>query len=304
MSETAEIDVNRGREIAPLLIRLFGSIGIHGKSDRPEDAVPSGIVKGSTAHLMFITLTIAIGYQRDASSLWESARSTYLDSETRYLFDSRSVSAASLSDIRRDLKKHGLSKKTRNDAYIWKTNAKSFYRKWAGDPCRLLESCGWDCLTVLARLEQDHHQFGEASKADYPYLRDPMTGSLWLRMLRDDAGLSRLKNLDRVALPVDIHIARATLTTGVVRGRFKGNLTDLFGHIRETWFESVRGLTVRGRPMVATDLNECLWNLSKHGCSKRHKAGSLCPVSDNCAVREFCVSGVVSIENGNVELDT
>ncbi len=302
--EPLVIDVERGRELALLLIRSYGSIGIHGRSEVPEETHPSGIIRGSTAHLVFITLTITISYQRNASSLWQSAYSTYLDPETRYLFDPRSVSAASLSDIRRDLKKHGLSKKTRNDAYIWKTNAKSFWRKWAGDPSGLLESCGWDCLSVLQRLEQDHHLFGETSKADYPYLRDPMTGPLWLRMLRDDAGLSRLKNLDRVALPVDTHIARATLTTGVVRGRFKGNLTDLFHHIREVWFESVRGLTIRGRPMVAIDLNECLRNLSKQGCSKRDKAGSLCPVSDNCAIREFCVSGVVSMGNGNVELDT
>ncbi len=303
MAEGVTIDVIRGRSIASLLLQLFDSTGIHGRTDMPHEVAPEGVGKGSREHLMFITLTVSLAYQRDAPSLWQSARSTYLDPETRYLFDLRSVAEASLSEIRIDLKKHGLSKKPKDDAYIWRTNAVSFHKKWAGDPGSFLERCGWDCPTALHRLEQDRHHYGGTSKANYPSLRDPRIGALWLRVLVDGAGLSQLGNLDRVAVPVDTHIARATLTTGVVRGRFKGSLVELCDHVREAWFASVKGLTYRGRPVVAIDVGECLWNLSKHGCSKRHGAASSCYVSDTCEARDFCIGGKILIVNGHVETD-
>jgi hypothetical protein len=303
MPQGVTIDVIRGRSVASLLMQLFDTMGVHGRTDMPQDAEPAGIARGSREHLVFITLAVSLAYQRDAQSLWESARYTYLDPQTRYLFDLQSVTEATLSEIRRDLKKHGLSKKSKNDAYIWKTNAVSFHRKWADDPRKLLERCNWDCSAVLHRL-QDRHPFGGTEKADYPSLKEPRIGALWLRMLADNAGLSRLRNLDKVSVPADSHVARATLATGVVRGRFKGDLRELVDRIREAWFGGVKGLTYRGRPMVAIDVGECLWNLSKHGCSHRRGPTSLCHVSETCQVREFCIGERILIDNGHVEMDT
>lgn len=304
MSEGVLIDLERGRLVASLLGRLFSSTGIHGRTDAPEDAAPAGLERGSREHLLFITLAVLLADQRDAPLLWQSARSTYLDPGTRYLFDLRSVGEASLSEIRRDLKKHGLSRSAKNDAYIWKTNAVSFTKKFAGDPRRLLERCDWDCPTVLHHLHHDRHGRYGTSRVDHPSLHDLRVASLWLKMLTDSAGLSRLRNADKVAVPVDSHIARATLVTGVVRGRFKGNLTGLFDHIREAWFGSVKGLTYRGRQMTAMDVGECLWNLSKQGCVKRHGTTAFCPVLDLCEARRFCVGGRIVIQNGHVEIDT
>jgi len=44
-----------------------------------------------------------------------------------------------------------------------------------------------------------------------------------LRMLRDNVGIKKLKNLDKVPIPVGIQVARATLAIGVVRGKFNGS---------------------------------------------------------------------------------
>ena len=40
----------------------------------PEDTLPDGAGKGSREHLLFITLTAAVDYQRDAHQLWEASR--------------------------------------------------------------------------------------------------------------------------------------------------------------------------------------------------------------------------------------
>ena len=123
-------------------------------------------------------------------------------------------------------------------------------------------------------------------------------------MLRDNFGISSLSNLNKVPIPVDIHVARATLATGVVKGNFKGDLDKLFKSVREAWFESVRDLKIKDRPMIALDMDEPLWHLSKDGCTNRNKTKKDCPVCEECEVNEFCIDGKINIKEKNIELET
>jgi len=115
-------------------------------------------------------------------------------------------------------------------AYGWRY----FYKKWQGDPRNFLVSCNWDAPLILARLKADSHIRNGKRVPDFPFLRGDKIGPLWLRMLRDNAGLIQIenmneipnsigiRNLDKVPIPVDIHVARATLALGVVRGQYNG----------------------------------------------------------------------------------
>lgn len=76
------IDSTKGRAVADLLYRLFSSTGIRGSTEMPEDIIPAGVDKGSLEHLLFVTLTVAIDYQRDAPQLWEASRESFTDPET------------------------------------------------------------------------------------------------------------------------------------------------------------------------------------------------------------------------------
>jgi len=139
---------------------------------------------------------------------------------------------------------------------------------------------------------------------DHPYLRGPKIGPLWLRMLRDNVKIREVTNLDKVPIPVDIHIARATLCLGIVRGRYNGPLAPLYEHVRAAWRESVMGLALKERGMIALDVDEPLWNLSKYGCSRRDKDYGRCPVRESCEAKDLCVPGKVSINGTSVELYT
>jgi len=298
------IDSERGKKVAELLYNLFSTVGIHGRNDMPEDIMPKSVVRGSLEHILFITLTVSIDYQRDAPALWNASRKTFEDPETRYLFDPKALHETSPRKIIKDMQKYRLSKKPQKDAYIWRTVGVTFYKKWSGDPINFLQRCNWDAPTILKQLKKDDHLYNGRWVPDYPYLRGDKIGPLWLRMLRDNVGITKLKNLDKVPIPVDIHVARATLTTGVVRGQFKGNLNDLFKHIRKAWFESVKGLNAKNRPMIALDVDEPLWHLSKYGCSKRDKIAGFCPLSSKCEARKYCIGGKIRIEDGEVEVGT
>jgi len=299
-----EIDVQRGNAAADLLHRAFSTTGIHGHTEMPEDILPTGVSSGSLEHLLFITLTVAIDYQRDAIGLWRSSRVTFEDPRTRYLFDPQALHEAAFSKIIADMQRHGLSKKPERDARTWQTIGVTFFKKWSGNPRRLLADAGWDAPTVLKRLRRDTHTQRGRAVPDFPFLRGPKIGPLWLRMLRDNVGIADLKVMDQVPIPVDIHVARASLCLGVVKGRFNGPLPELFEHIRSAWFQSVKGLHVRDRAMIALDMDEPLWHMSKYGCSKRDRTTRMCPARDSCEAKDFCVAGTIQVSSNTVEMDT
>lgn len=273
------IKVRRGAEVAKLLHHAFATTGIHGHSDMPEEALPAGIERGSPEHVAFITLTVSIDYQRDAGALWDSSRRSFEDAETRYLFDFRALQNAPLDSVVKDMQRQKLSGKPQKDACIWRAVGTSFASKWFADPLAFLESCAWDSPRVLRRLESGKHLQAGRLTADFPYLKGPKIGPLWLRMLRDNVGVDRLQRLEEVPIPVDVHVARATLAVGVVRGSYAGNLAGLFGAVRDAWFQSVAGLRAGQRAMVALDMDEPLWHLSRYGCMYRDRRTGQCPLS-------------------------
>jgi len=298
-------DSKRGKSVAKLLYESFSTVGILGRTDMPVDMVLKNVTRGSLQHVISVTLTTAINYQRDAPALWKSSIRTFEDEKTRYLFDPRALHETPFERIVEDMQKHGLSKKREKDACFWRTVGVTFHKKWEGDPRNFLQDCDWDAPTVLGRLRSDSHRHGGQLKDDYPCLRGPKIGPLWLRVLRDNVGVTELRNLESVPVPVDKHIARATLATGVVRGRFSGRLSDLFEDIRAAWFESVKGLYAGNSPMIALDVDEPLWHLSKYGCAKnRNETTGDCSVFHRCEARMFCVKGRIMIEGDFVELDT
>lgn len=298
------IDSSRGRKLAELLYNSFTTTGILDRTDMPEDLLPAGVRPGSLEHLLFITLSVSIDYQRDATAMWAASRKTYEDFETRYLFDPVSLHEYRPKTIEIDMSKYSLSKKPKKDPFIWRTVGVSFLKKYDGNPIHFFEDCGWDSLEILRRLKNDKHIYNKKEVPDFPYLRGDKIGPLWLRMLRDNVGIKKIKNLDRVPIPVDIHVARTTLTTGVVRGNFNGNLNDLFHIIRRAWFESVRGVSIKNRPMIALDVDEPLWHLSKYGCTRRNKISGKCSQIQICEAKEFCTPGLIDISNNFVQLKT
>lgn len=202
------------------------------------------------------------------------------------------------------MQKYRLSKKPQQDADTWHTIGVVFYQKWQSDPRNFLASCNWSSPLILARLKKDNHLIAGKRLLDYPFLRGDKIGPLWIRMLRDNAGVTQIQNLDKTPIPVDIHIARATLSLGIVRGQYKGHLDSIFEIIRQAWFTSSAGLVVDERNMIALDVDEPLWHLSKYGCTYRDKQTGDCQVYIRCEARDFCIQGKVSIQNNYVDIET
>jgi hypothetical protein len=270
----------------------------------PEDLLPNGVAPGTPEHILFLTLTVSIDYQRDAPELWKSSRKTYEDPETRYLFSPKEIQSTTIAKNIQDMQRHGLSKKPTKDAWIWRTNSLTFQKKWSGDPVNFLADCKFDAPTVLNRLRNDTHFDGYRLSPDYLYLKGNKIAPLWLRMLRDNAGVDTLVNMDQIPVPVDVHVARATLALGVVKGEYQGIPEPIFGVIRKAWSESTKDLIVNNRKLISLDVDNPLWHLSKYGCTDRDPQSGRCPKKAICELRDFCISGKVHVAADMISIET
>ncbi|MGE9810297.1 hypothetical protein ACLIKE_03020 [Ferroplasma acidiphilum] len=299
-----QVHADRGRKLADMLIPALADGGILGHKEMPEDALPEGVEKGSLEHIRFITMVVALDYMRDANALWRHARDTYADPGTRYLFNPSEFSedmlhGARYAKVRADMEKYSLSQKSDRDAGIWIRNAISLKRDWGSNPCKIFKANGWDAVKILecirdAKNPEDH-------KPAFLNLKGEKIGPLWIRMLRDSAGLEEFKNLEDVPMPVDIHVARATLACGVVTGSAEGfRLDSIRGLIRNAWKESMEG-----SENIPLDVDEALWHLSKYGCTHRDKETGDCRHIKRCEARSMCLRGAIHLPNGkNCKLNT
>ncbi len=295
---TGRPNPGRGRDVGRILCKAFttSGVGIFGVTEMPEDAPPRGVQRGSRQHALFITLTVTIDYQRDAHELWRAARSTYEDPATRFVFYPERLTVKSRPALVTALRRHGLSRKHHRDAGFWYAVASTLHRRWDDDPRRFVKACGCDAPTILDRLVKDRHDEEGEARNDFPNLRGRKIGPLWVRMLHDNVGLP-IRNLKKVPIPVDVHIARATFSLGVLRGRVRSSFTEVIPAIQGVWAEAADGVE-----HIALDYDEPLWYLSKFGCSRRR--GDECPRAHECPVASYCVDGKVRVTATEVDTET
>jgi len=294
------IDTESGKQVAKILFEKFNSEGIFGPNVMPEDLLwgsdlsDIGTKRGSYGHLMFITMVVSIDYQRDADKLWEAGRKTMDDAETKWLFSPDIVNGKPVSEIMLAMRKHRLSQKHSKDAGIWKKVAESFSNVYESDPRNLLKECGYDAMKIYSK------KYDIRFKKNFPFLSGNKIFPLWLRMLHDNLDID-LKNLEKIPIPVDVHIARTTFTTGCLKGDYTGTIADISPKIDEAWKKVVMELE-HPKIKYALQLDESLWHLGKYGCTKRK--GSFCPKKEQCPVSEFCVDSDIHVSAKGIKVDS
>jgi hypothetical protein len=285
-------DIEKCSKVARILYDSFNRSpqGLFGQAVMPEEVLPKDIERGSNEHLMFITLTVSIDYQRDAPALWESSRRTLQDPSTRWIFSPDEVVKRSDKDLIEAMSKYNLSKKDYKDAIeIWKPVARAFHDRFGSDPRILLEENGYDAVRLYDSVKSRY-------KSSFPYLSGNKILPLWIRMMYDVLHIE-LKRIEEIPLPVDIHVARSTFSIGGLRGRFVGTIQEVFNEIDAVWKGACVSIGI-----YRLQLDEPLWNLSKFGCT--YRSGGRCPRAGICPVSQYCVPGKVLVSSNRIEIDT
>ncbi|MBP1912548.1 hypothetical protein [Thermococcus stetteri] len=108
---------------------------------------------------------------RNADALWESARKTFEDPETRFVFFPERVAEMPLGHIDKitvALTKYKLALRPNRDTTIWLTLAMTFHNWWQDDPRNLLKAMKFDALRVIQHLKKH--------KSKYPNLNGEKIG--------------------------------------------------------------------------------------------------------------------------------
>ena len=136
----------------------------------------------------FMTLTVAIDYQRDADALWKALERRLPTPRP----DTCSIQPRCMRRNRRGFartcRNTPFPKKPRNGCNIRRTVAITFHKN--GGKSQFPGGLRLGRGHHFQRLSADTHLVGGHAGPDYPYLRGPRIDPLWLRMLSDNVGLS------------------------------------------------------------------------------------------------------------------
>lgn len=96
------------------------------------------------------------------------------------------------------------------------------------------------------------------NKSHFPYLAGKKILPLWLRLINDATGI-KLKNLNKIPIPIDIHTARVSLKIlfgEELEGKVTNNITF---RCQEGWKKALEGTKI-----YPCELDEPLWLIGKY----------------------------------------
>lgn len=177
-----------------------------GGETMPEDARPD-YARDDERLYLYLTLPMALNYQRNSYKLWEGALLTAQDSSTAWVFDPAEVCARSEEDLRQALVKYKVALQPNKHVAVWRTICQSLVQHADGSVKKLIGKTG----TSIAAIRQ----FIIQHKKDFPILGGPKVGNYWPYVLHQytDVNWPDLHNLTVV---VDTHVIQASAKLGLI----------------------------------------------------------------------------------------
>ncbi len=102
----------------------------------PEDANPQ-LKKCSLENYLYFTLPMALNYQRNSYTLWESANKTYQDEETKFVFNPKICLEKSFLEVQQALTKYKVALQKQKQTEIWMSLCRTFVELFDGDVRKL-----------------------------------------------------------------------------------------------------------------------------------------------------------------------
>lgn len=281
----------------PEAIKNSGFLAFH---DTKMYTPPQGVPPGSLEHIIFITLTLSADNGCNSSVFWDSSRKAYEAEQTRYLFSPEAVFGEEVGQIRYDLVNYNMEGTKNKNAEIWKNAGTFLFQKWGGDPRNFLSSCKWDGPEILNRMiPARYHEV-----YDFQHFIGERKGQLWLSLLKNDAGIEKLTNLNKLSILTDIHTVRASIALGLVYGSYSGQISLISQKVRELWEEALTQNGQENSGITTFGLTEALRSLSRNGCSHKDGKRTQCQHFEECPFNQFCVEGIFTLENKGAFVDT
>ena len=173
----------------------------------PEDENP-GLPKSSKENFNYFTLPMALNYQRNSYKLWESAKKTYLDPETNFVFDTSKVINSDFEKVQHALVKYKLALQKEKQTNIWISLCKTIENLLNGDIRNIFIICNNDVNKIRNFIQKEH-------KKDFPYLSGNKLCNYWMYVIYQYTNIKYINKNDLTVAP-DTHVLKSSLKLDVI----------------------------------------------------------------------------------------
>lgn len=173
----------------------------------PEDSNPH-LDKNSLENYLFFTLPMALNYQRNSYKLWESAKTTFMDNETNFVFDVDEVLSADIENVKSALTKYKVALQPNKQTEIWIKLCTTFKNHFDADIRKLFKQCDYDVNRIRYYIQVEH-------KKDFPYLSGNKICNYWLYVLYQYTDL-KFVNREDLSVAPDTHVIQASNKLGII----------------------------------------------------------------------------------------
>ncbi len=232
-----------------ILYRMYQD-GVLGGEHMPEDANP-GLSKDSLENYLYFTLPMALNYQRNSYTLWESALKTYQDKDTKFVFSPKKVLKASFEEVQQALVKYKVALQKAKQTEIWIHLCETFVEFYDGDIRKLFDTLDNDVNIIRDFIQKEN-------KKKFPYLSGTKICNYWLYVIWQYTD-KEYKNMKDLNVAPDTHVVKSTCKLGLIT-EDEMERSDVQQLVIDRWNELFEG--TKYKPI---DIHTALWLWSRNG---------------------------------------
>ena len=151
---------------------------------------------------------MALNYQRNSYTLWESALKTYQDKETQFVFDPKLCLTKSFTEVQYALTKYKVTLQKQKQTEIWLSLCRTFVELFDGDIRKLFDSLENDVDRIRNFIQKEN-------KKKFPYLSGTKISNYWLYVIYQYTD-RMYTNIEKLTVAPDTHVCKATLKLGLI----------------------------------------------------------------------------------------
>lgn len=216
----------------------------------PEDRNPHLSLESAENYLYF-TLPMALNYQRNSYTLWESALKTYEDKETNFVFNPKECLKRPFSEVQKALTKYRVALQKEKQTEIWLKLCKTFVELFDGDIRKLFNSLDNDVNKIRDFIQKEN-------KKKFPYLGGTKICNYWLYVIWQYTD-RKYTNIECLTVAPDTHVCRSTYKLGLMTEK-EYNSSKVQEITIKRWQE-----ILKDTPYKPIDIHTPLWLWSRNG---------------------------------------
>jgi len=215
----------------------------------PEDSNPWFSNDKKEACLCYFTLPMALNYQRNSYTLRESVLKTYLDSETKDVFDIKKSSEMKEDNLRKKLLKHKIALQPNKHIKTWQKIAITIYNnRWTLS--NMLDTIDNDFLNLKEVIQ---HKY----KSEFPYLSWPKIFNYRSFIIQVYWGITLL-NSEFIDIAPDTHVTKCSVKLWIITQQESETLNK--NEISKRWRELLHWTWI-----TPISMHSPLWFRSRNG---------------------------------------